>query len=214
MVTLSILDKCCIALDGTLKTFLGGAERSHRENPGDSFIENSHSLSQNEKALSASLMRVNHCGEVCAQALYQGQALTAKLPAVRQQMHLAAVEENDHLHWCQQRIQELGGHVSWLNPFFYTGSFAIGAIAGAVGDKWSLGFVAETEKQVVAHLDSHLEKIPPSDLATQAIVNQMREDEEEHAGKAIEAGAAELPLVVKKLMSFTAKVMTRTTYHV
>lgn len=157
---------------------------------------------------SAMLMRVNHVGEVCAQALYQGQALTSRSEQVRAKMQRAADEEIDHLNWCFQRIEELDGRVSYLNPLWYFGSFVMGIGAGLAGDKWSLGFLAETEQQVVEHLESHLERLPEQDTISRAIVEQMAEDEAIHASMAIENGAAELPETLKTLMRMTAKVMT------
>ena len=151
-------------------------------------------------------------GEVAAQGLYEGQALTARLPEVRDKMERAAQEENDHLDWCETRIEELGGHKSYLNPLWYTGSLAIGALAGLAGDKWSLGFVNETEKQVVRHLDEHLAQISAEDLKTRAILEQMREDEAHHATTALHAGGVELPQPVQALMKLTSKFMTRTAY--
>ena len=162
----------------------------------------------------ASLMRVNHAGEVSAQALYQGQALTAKLPEVREAMKNAAAEENDHLLWCQQRLTALGGHRSVLNPLWYAGSFTLGAIAGAAGDKWSLGFVAETEKQVEAHLDDHLGQLSAADAASEAVLRQMQVDEIHHGQQAMQAGGATLPVPVQKLMSFVSKVMTRSSFWI
>ena len=162
----------------------------------------------------ASLVYLLAAGEVCAQALYQGQALTAKLPNVREKMERAAQEENDHLAWCESRLKELGDHTSYLNPFWYAGSFAIGALAGLAGDKWSLGFVVETERQVVKHLDSHLQQLPPQDEKSRVILEQMKEDESRHATAALQAGGAELPTPVKKVMQATSKIMTRTTYHI
>ena len=161
----------------------------------------------------ARLMRINHTGEVCAQALYQGQAVTAKDPAVRQNMERSAQEENDHLDWCERRIHELGGRTSLLNPLWYAGSFAIGAAAGIAGDKWSLGFVAETERQVEMHLEEHIAQIPPADRKTHAILEQMKSDEIAHATKAVASGGAELPGPVKLVMKLTSKVMTRSVYH-
>ncbi len=157
---------------------------------------------------SAALMRVNHVGEVCAQALYQGQALTSRSADVRAKMQHAADEEIDHLNWCYQRIEELDGHTSYLNPFWYLGSFMLGVGAGIAGDKWSLGFLAETEKQVVDHLESHLERLPEEDEVSRAVVTQMAIDEAEHANMAIENGAADLPAPVKNLMKLSARVMT------
>ncbi|HSC82173.1 MAG TPA: 2-polyprenyl-3-methyl-6-methoxy-1,4-benzoquinone monooxygenase, partial [Pseudomonas sp.] len=158
--------------------------------------------------------RINHTGEVCAQALYQGQALTAKLPQVRKAMEHAADEEIDHLAWCEQRIRELGSHPSLLNPLFYGLSFGVGAVAGLISDKVSLGFVAATEDQVVKHLDEHLEQIPLDDAKTRAILEQMREDEEHHATSAIEAGGLRFPAPVKFGMSLLSKVMTKSTYRI
>ncbi|MDH5594464.1 MAG: 2-polyprenyl-3-methyl-6-methoxy-1,4-benzoquinone monooxygenase, partial [Gammaproteobacteria bacterium] len=179
--------------------------------PPDTDLQQSE-LSKEEARHVAGLMRINHAGEVCAQALYQGQALTAKLPNVREKMERAAQEENDHLAWCENRLKELGDHTSYLNPFWYGGSFAIGALAGLAGDKWSLGFVVETERQVVKHLDSHLQQIPAQDEKSRAILEQMKIDEGHHATVALQAGGAELPTPVKKLMQTTSKLMTRTTY--
>ena len=158
---------------------------------------------------SASLMRVNHVGEVCAQALYQGQALTSRSAEVREKMNEAAEEEVDHLNWCYQRIEQLDSHTSYLNPIWYLGSFALGIGAGLAGDKWSLGFLAETERQVVEHLQSHLERLPEEDIISRAIVTQMAEDEAKHADMAVESGAAELPKVVKQAMKVTAGFMTQ-----
>jgi ubiquinone biosynthesis monooxygenase Coq7 len=157
---------------------------------------------------SAGLMRVNHVGEVCAQALYQGQALTSRSPTVRAKMHGAAEEEIDHLNWCYERIEQLDSHTSILNPLWYAGSFALGFGAGLAGDKWSLGFLAETEKQVVAHLNSHLHRLPEEDVISRAVVSQMASDEAKHAEMATKAGAAELPSPVKNLMKLSAKLMT------
>ena len=159
-------------------------------------------------------MRINHAGEVAAQGLYEGQSLTARLPEVREKMERAAMEENDHLAWCESRINELGSHKSLLNPLWYGGSLAIGAIAGLAGDKWSLGFVTETERQVVHHLDSHLAQLNENDQKSRAILEQMKEDEGQHATTALHAGGAELPQPIKKLMSLTSKVMTKAAYRI
>jgi len=157
---------------------------------------------------SAALMRVNHVGEVCAQALYQGQALTSRSVEVRKKMQRAADEEIDHLNWCFQRIEQLDSHTSYLNPIWYIGSLALGIGAGLAGDKWSLGFLAETEKQVVEHLESHLERLPEEDTISRAVVSQMAEDEAKHAQMALDSGAAELPQTIKNLMRASAKIMT------
>ena len=158
-------------------------------------------------------MRVNHTGEVCAQALYAGQAVTARLPRVRKAMEHAAKEEEEHLWWCESRLEELNAHTSIFNPAWYAMSFGIGAVAGIAGDRWSLGFVEETEIQVCEHINNHIEKLPEQDARTRKILNQMHEDEAKHANMARRAGAAELPRPVKKLMSAMSKVMTKTTYH-
>ena len=159
-------------------------------------------------------MRVNHAGEVAAQALYKGHAAVARDSAVEQQMQHAADEEFDHLAWCEQRLSELGETPSRLSPLWYTGAFAIGAASGILGDRWSLGFIAETERQVCDHLDAHLQRLPAADLKSRAIVTQMRDEERKHGEDAVAAGAAELPGPVKRLMRVTAKIMTRTAYWV
>lgn len=170
-------------------------------------IDNSHT----EHA--AGLMRINHTGEVCAQALYRGQELTAAQSQIRESMQQAAKEERDHFDWCSERLTQLGSHTSRLNPLFYTTSFCLGALAGLAGDKWSLGFVAETEKQVCLHLEDHLQKLPVSDTKSRAILEQMKIDENKHANTAIASGAATLPLPVRKAMGLMSQVMTRTTYY-
>ena len=159
-------------------------------------------------------MRVNHAGEIAAQALYQGHATVARDKTIEQQMQHAADEEFDHLAWCEQRLEELGESPSKLAPVWYAGAFAIGAASGILGDRWSLGFIAETERQVCAHLESHLDGLPEEDVKSRAIVETMRDEEQEHGENAINAGAAELPEMVKKLMQLTAKVMTKTAYRV
>jgi ubiquinone biosynthesis monooxygenase Coq7 len=159
-------------------------------------------------------MRVNHVGEVCAQALYQGQALTSRDPATRQALIQAAWEETEHLNWTERRIEELGGRKSLLNPLWYAGSLAMGIAAGRFGDKWNLGFLAETERQVGAHLEDHLRRLPPQDERSQAVVKQMASDEAEHAATAIHLGAAELPKPVKAAMRLSSKVMTGTAYYI
>lgn len=188
------------------------AGRTARANPAANIIDAD--LDARQKRHAAGLMRINHAGEVAAQALYQGHATVARDKDIEAQMQRAADEEFDHLAWCEQRINELGEDVSKLSPFWYAGAYAIGAASGILGDKWSLGFIAETEKQVCAHLESHLESLPPEDAKSRAIVEQMRDEEEEHGENAIGAGAAELPAPVKRLMQMTAKVMTKTAYWV
>ncbi|MDX2346165.1 MAG: 2-polyprenyl-3-methyl-6-methoxy-1,4-benzoquinone monooxygenase [Legionella sp.] len=170
-------------------------------------------LTAPEKKHIAGLMRVNHAGEVCAQALYRGQALTAKLEMVRAQMNEAAIEEIDHLAWCEARLIELKSTPSLFNPFWYAGSWLIGAFAGLIGDKWSLGFVAETERQVTRHLEHHLKQLPDQDKKTHAILSQMKTDEIAHAELALNAGAANLPFLIQRLMYAISKVLTQSSYH-
>ena len=208
----SRIDHLLINIDQALRTVFGRPLGTGRSDPGDAAHEAS--LDNREREESARLMRINHTGEVCAQALYQGQALTARLDNIRDSMEQAAQEENDHLVWCEQRVHALGSHTSVLNPLFYAGSFAIGALAGAIGDKWSLGFVAETEHQVVKHLDEHLLRIPAQDHKSRAILEQMKIDEMHHGTTALEAGGEDLPSPVKQLMQAMSKVMTGTTYWV
>lgn len=207
----SPLDELLIAFDQGLRTLFGHPPLSGRADPAAAQTEAE--LSAAERELAGRLMRVNHAGEVAAQGLYQGQALTARLDSVRQQMERAALEENDHLAWCESRAKELGAHVSYLNPLWYGGSVAIGALAGLAGDKWSLGFVVETERQVVRHLDDHLARLPAQDAKSRAILEQMRQDEGHHATVALEAGGAALPEPIKRLMGLASQVMTRTAYY-
>jgi ubiquinone biosynthesis monooxygenase Coq7 len=205
-------DRLMLQLDHGLRTLFGAPHTTERPNPAADLAELE--LSPRETRLSGALMRVNHAGEVSAQALYQGQALTARLPKIRRAMERAALEENDHLDWCERRCEELGTHTSVLGPFWYLGSLTIGAAAGAVGDKWSLGFVVETERQVVKHLDEHLQRLPPRDLKSRAILTQMKEDEEHHATTALEGGAAPLPAPVKRVMTMISKVMTGLAFRI
>jgi len=208
---LSPTDKLVVSLDNALRTVFGKPTTTERANPAINLPEPE--MSEQEQLQAARLMRINHTGEVCAQALYQGQAMTARLPDVRDKMERAALEENDHLEWCDKRLQELGNRKSLLNPFWYTGSFLIGAAAGVAGDKWSLGFVAETEKQVTAHLEDHLSRLPSQDEKSRAILKQMKEDEIEHAASARAAGGAELPFPIRIVMKLTAKMMTQSVYY-
>ena len=210
--TYSPLDQLAMNMDQALRTVFGRPQVTERENPTRNSADVE--LDEAERQHVAGLMRINHVGEVCAQALYQGQALTAKLDNVRESMQRAAQEENDHLAWCEQRLDELHSHKSIMNPFWYGASFAMGAAAGLAGDKWSLGFVAETEHQVVRHLDDHLAQLPEQDERSRAILEQMKVDEGRHATVALEAGGAELPAPVKKAMQFTSKIMTSTAYRI
>jgi len=212
MRELNFLDRLIVNFDQGLRTVFGQPQITERSNPAQTIPETD--LSENEKQLAARLMRINHTGEVCAQALYQGQALTAKTAAVHQSMQRAAQEENDHLAWCETRLKEFNDHKSLLNPFWYVGSFAMGAIAGIAGDKWSLGFVAETERQVVKHIDAHLKTLPINDKKSRAILEQMKIDEKHHATEAVKAGGAPLPETVKFAMKQTSKIMTSTVYWI
>ncbi len=205
-----MLDKLIIEFDKGLKTLTASAH-SVRPHPDENVQEPE--LSAEEKRHALGLMRVNHCGEVCAQALYNGQALTAKNPQIVDALQQASKEETEHLAWCEKRIHELGGHTSLLNPLWYAGSFTLGAIAGAIGDKWNLGFLAETEHQVGAHLEKHLHELPASDEKSRAILQQMKTDEAQHADTAIGLGGAELPAPIKDAMKHMSKVMTSTTYY-
>lgn len=205
------IDDLIVEFDKGLRTLLVPA-RTTRPLPGKCLAEAE--MSDEEKRLAAALMRVNHSGEICAQALYQGQALTARKPEIQQALKQAASEETEHLNWCESRINVLGGRKSLLNPAWYAGSLAIGALAGMLGDKWNLGFLAETERQVVRHLDGHLQRLPASDEKSRAVVEQMKEDEARHATTALEQGGSELPASVKAAMKLSAKVMTRTAYWV
>ena len=204
------IDRLIVAFDNGLRTLMAPA-RSARPHP-DATIDDG-DLDAAQRTLSAALMRVNHTGEICAQALYQGQALTARNPSARAALEQAAAEETDHLAWTEQRITELGSRVSVLNPLFYAGSFALGAIAGIAGDKWNLGFLAETERQVESHLDSHLGRLPDADAKSRAIVDQMKADEARHARTAVEHGGAELPQPLKQAMKLGSKLMTETTFR-
>ncbi len=206
----SPIDTLLGGFDQALRTVFGPPPEAQRPNPAAGLPETG--LDAAARELAGRLMRINHAGEICAQALYQGQAATAHLSNVREKMEQAAQEENDHLAWTAERIHELGTHTSYLNPLWYAGSFAIGAAAGLVGDKWSLGFVAETEHQVIRHLEGHLARLSPQDTKSRAILEQMKQDEAHHATVAIEHGAAEFPGPVKQLMQLTSKVMTTTTY--
>jgi ubiquinone biosynthesis monooxygenase Coq7 len=205
------IDRVLISIDNALRTVAGPAHAG-RPNPGTAYADVD--LTSEERALSGALMRVNHVGEVCAQALYQAQALTARSDSLREKMEQAAREETDHLAWTQQRLDELGARASWLNPLWYAGSFAIGLLAGRLGDRTSLGFVVETERQVEQHLAGHLDRLPLADQRSRAIVATMQDDERRHADEALEAGGAELPTPVRWLMQGAARVMTETAHRI
>ncbi|PQA47979.1 2-polyprenyl-3-methyl-6-methoxy-1,4-benzoquinone monooxygenase [Amnimonas aquatica] len=208
----SLFDRIVGEADKVLRTLVPDVAQASRPSPAADLPEAG--LSTEERRQIAGFMRINHTGEVCAQALYQGQALTARLPEVREEMAQAAREEIDHLAWCNDRLAALGAPPSVLNPLWYAMSFGIGAAAGIAGDKWSLGFVAETEQQVCEHLQSHLSRLPLNDLRTRAVLAQMHTDEAQHRDMARAAGAAELPAVVQRAMRAMARVMTATTYHI
>jgi len=209
---LSPLDRLLGGLNRALTTVGVPRHRATRANPAGDVAEAA--LSNDERRHSAGLMRVNHAGEVAAQGLYQGHSVLSRDRKVAEQMRRAADEELDHLGWCEQRLDELGYRPSALSPLWYGGAFAIGAISGVLGDRWSLGFVEETEKQVSEHLSGHLQHLPTDDLRSRAIVERMRVEEEQHGANAQAAGAAPLPGPVRELMRLTAKVMTRTAYWI
>jgi ubiquinone biosynthesis monooxygenase Coq7 len=209
---LSLIDHTLVNLDQGLRTLFGHPKVTERRNPAEHHPEVD--LSDRERRHIGRLMRVNHTGEVCAQALYQGQALTAREPTVRAGLERSAREENDHLAWCEARIQELDSRKSLANPLWFAGAFAMGAAAGLAGDRWSLGFVVETERQVEDHLDDHIARVPADDLRTRSILEQMKADEIHHAAVALDAGGAELPTPVKLAMKVVSKVMTRGAYWI
>ena len=205
------LDRMLCAADEALRT-LSGATRASRPCPAERVEETS--LSETERRHAAGLLRVDHAGEVCAQALYAGQAMTARDPAVRLALQHAGHEERDHLSWCAERLGQLGSSPSALSPLWYTGSFALGVASGLAGDRWSLGFLVETERQVERHLDGHLERLPADDQRSRAILEQMREDEIRHAQSGRELGGHELPALIRRAMATVSKVMTATAYRV
>jgi ubiquinone biosynthesis monooxygenase Coq7 len=207
---MSLLDRFITEFDVALRSLAGGAQ-ARRAMPS---AENTATMDSAERAHAAGLMRVNHVGEVCAQALYQSQKILARSPETRAMLDHAAQEEMDHMAWCEERLSELGSHTSYLNPIWYAGSFGIGLLAGLAGDRWSLGFVAETEKQVEKHLNSHLETLPMADTRSRAIVDQMRLDEIDHGQSAWDAGGKPLPQTIKNAMEAISKVMTTAAYKV
>lgn len=205
-------DRLVGQFDAALRTLIPGVAQQTRPSPATPDIQDE-AIDDTERRHAEGLMRINHTGEVCAQALYQGQSLTARLPEVREQMEEAAQEEIDHLAWCESRIKELDGRTSVLNPLYYAASFGIGALAGAVSDKVSLGFVAATEEQVGKHLEEHLQTLPDGDRRSRAVLAQMAIDEAEHAQQALEAGGARFPAPVKFGMTLMSKVMTGSVYR-
>jgi ubiquinone biosynthesis monooxygenase Coq7 len=209
---LSLLDRVITEADSVMRTITNSGHAAARPSPSQGHADAE--LSEAERRHAAGLMRVNHTGEVCAQALYQGQALTAKLPTVRDEMQQAAAEEVDHLVWCEQRLRELQSRPSLLNPAWYGLSFALGAVAGAISDKVSLGFVAATEERVCNHLRDHLKSLPEEDRKSRLIVQKMLEDEQRHGDKALQAGGSEFPRQVKDAMTVVSQVMTRSSYRI
>lgn len=212
MQKLSLIDQFLVEIDHSFKTCFAKPPLGERAYPADKqpFTE----LSETESSHTSGLMRINNAGEVAAQGLYRGQAITAREESIKQEMLQASDEENDHLNWCQSRLEELGAKRSLLDPFWYWGSFAIGSGAGLLGDQWSLGFVEETENQVTRHLEDHLERLPEQDQRSKAILTQMKEDEMKHAHNAHQLGAAELPSAIKTTMKWVSKLMTTTAYRI
>lgn len=208
----SAADRIIINLDRAVRSLRGQYAAGGRPSPAEG--QSADALSSRERRTSAALMRVNHAGEIAAQALYHGQRLTASDPELRRAMEQAAREEDDHLRWCRRRLDELGGKTSVLDPFWYAGALTFGAMAGLAGDRINLGFLAETEHQVVAHLEDHLSRLPAADARSRAVLEQMRMDEAGHARTAEQRGAVELPRLVKRAMRFASRVMTRTAYFV
>lgn len=212
---LSPLDRFLSGLGNALRNAAPSPTRASRPNPAADIADDADSsLSDKDKKHAAALMRVNHAGEIAAQGLYQGHAALARDADIEQQMKQAAEEELDHLGWCEQRLDELGDRPSQLRPVWYAGAFTIGVVSGVLGDKWSLGFIEETEKQVAEHLTGHLHRLPEDDARSRAIVRQMRDEEEQHGASANKAGAAPLPLPARQIMRTCAKIMTRTAYWI
>lgn len=209
---LDFLDRALVQFDQALRSCVPGSSHAQRRSPAATMQDTE--LSESDRQHAAGLMRINHTGEVCAQALYRGQAATAKLDNVRESMEQAAAEEVDHLAWCEERLQQLDSRPSALNPLWYALSYGVGAAAGLAGDKWSLGFVAETEDQVCEHLEEHLDQLPGDDSKSKAILETMIADEKHHGESAREAGGAELPTPIKQAMTAMSKVMKKTTYHI
>ena len=208
---MSLADQLIVQFDKALRTVFAPAQ-ARRESPAHASMESP--TAQEDKTSSIRLMRINHTGEVCAQALYQGQALTARNPEIRTTLGRAADEEQDHLAWCEERLNQLGGRKSVLNPIMYGGSFALGALAGLLGDRWNMAFLAETERQVEGHLTGHLDRLPASDAKSRAVLEQMRNDEAAHAVTAQQHGAADMPEPIKIAMRAGSQVMKSTTYWV
>lgn len=208
----TFFDRLCLGVDQAVRALTDTVKTTGAAYPGKDIEEQT--LSDNQRKHSAGLMRINHAGEICAQGLYHGQGVVSRSIDVQEKMHVAAIEEGDHLSWCRQRLDELGSHVSYLNPLWYAGSFCIGMVAGMIGDKWSLGFVAETERQVIKHLKGHLQTLPVQDQRSYTILQQMEADEARHRDDAVNLGAKDLPGVIRQTMAMTSKVMVKTAYWV
>jgi ubiquinone biosynthesis monooxygenase Coq7 len=206
----TFFDRVCLQVDPAVRALLDNPKTTERPYPAQSMPEAI--LDESERKKAAALMRINHAGEICAQALYQGQGIISRNQDIQHKMRQAAEEEGDHLAWCKRRLEELGSHTSYLKPVWYIGSLCIGLAAGMVGDKWSLGFVVETERQVIAHLRGHLQALPARDIRSNQILQQMESDEARHRDEAMAAGAYELPRFIKKCMALTSKIMVKTAY--
>ncbi|MEK9822928.1 MAG: 2-polyprenyl-3-methyl-6-methoxy-1,4-benzoquinone monooxygenase [Gammaproteobacteria bacterium] len=212
MKSASPVDSAISQFDAALRT-LAGVTRAIRPNPAKAVKETS-TLTEEERRTAGRLMRVNHCGEICAQALYLGQGLTSSNPATQQAMQQAAQEESDHLAWCEDRLEALDTHKSYLNPLFFAASFAGGAVTGLISDQVNLGLVAATEERVIDHLEAHLEQLPQHDNESRAILEQMKQDEDTHRTTALNRGGADFPAPVKNIMTLASKVMTKSTYWI
>lgn len=208
----TLLDKICLGFDQALRALTDNVKTTGAEYPANNIPDEP--LNENQRKQSAALMRINHAGEICAQALYHGQAFVSGSNEVQAKMEQAAIEEGDHLAWCKQRLNELNSHPSYLKPLWYAGSFCMGMVAGMVGDQWSLGFLAETERQVIKHLEGHLHLLPANDARSYKILERMEVDEAKHRDDAVALGAKELPELIKKGMSVTSKVMVKTAYWI
>lgn len=208
----TLFDRLCLTLDNAVRALTNHPLTTGQSNPGGNMQDEP--LTEEQRKHSAGLMRINHAGEICAQGLYHGQALVGRTPAIQAKMQTAAIEEGDHLNWCKERLDELNSHTSYLSPLWYVGSFVIGAGSGLMGDKWSLGFVVETERQVIDHLASHLKKLPTEDKRSHQILMKMQLDENKHREEAMQAGAIELPGAVKAVMQVTSKIMVKSAYWI
>jgi 3-demethoxyubiquinol 3-hydroxylase len=207
----SLIDHFCLNIDQALRAIFDNPHTTDRTYPATA---NETILDTERAKHAARLMRINHSGEVCAQALYHGQRIASSSSEIKNTMQTAMIEEGDHLSWCKERLSELQSHTSYLNPIWYAGSFSIGLLAGLLGDRWSLGFLAETEQQVIKHLEQHISLLENHDSRSTAILKQMQDDEARHRDHAIEAGGHPLPGVIKKIMAFTSKIMVKTTYWI